>query len=957
MRQREGLPFVQGCQGCPSELDPCLWSGSGDNPAHLIVVADRPSGFSIGRSSPFFGPTGRLFYKMLAMITKYQSGRYSDLKVYTTYGVLAGNIDPTAEHIRYCQPNLHRELAKIKGVDGGDPVIIGIGEVALRSLGIPMTKITNMVGRVLTTIIKTPQGDRKFNVIPVFDLLSVKKKPGLANVTVAAMLQATRLAMKDITEEAASLDELTKDYVFPKTPNEVKELVDHIVNYCDEDSSLGPQHWVVALDTETNSLHAHLGPSKMLMLSVAWDVGKAATILLDHPEVPYDPKEVRPYVDKLLSSPKPKVFHNWKFDRKFLEERYGYGVNRVVWDTMLGEHYLDEDKKGMYGLKKLTGIYAPGYVGYDDELQEILRGASDKDTDAVVVDEADVATLAIPSGRDKDQWKELISVIAERGKEKAKPIKQRDKKLMTDKLSRIKQLYKMLDLEKPSRKKKKKDDGGFEDIPLEIILKYAAVDADVTRIILKGQNQRLLQTKTLEEGRYVMKYLYLPGSKTLSEMEHRGVNIDLPYLDEVEEKVTTMLVETEKKLRSDFASDVNFSSPSQVSEFMTKMNFEIIDGATPGSTSKDVLDRYVDYYDIGDPRYEFASTLLTFRAAHKAKTGFLRKIRKLSAKDGRIHGSFNLAGTATGRLSSANPNMQNYPSYMCRIVRKDKNGKDQVIHPGFNIKKVFIPSNPDYTFVNADIKAAELRVYTAYSRDEKMIQALLDGLDVHSFTASKINDLPYEKVEVERHVNKEIKKMRDIAKRVVFGTFYGAGAYKIAEQIGCSKEEAQRIIDLLFSAFPALRLYIENTKAQVRNKQFVKTHFGRCRRFRLARADRQLYAEACREAVNFLIQSTASDLVLGQLCEVSDNLHKLDGRMLLTVHDSMTFEIPKSVVDVQEVDGKLHEKKGLLHEFLDEWVVKRVADKYDWLPVPFLYDVEIGPSYGEVREVERWKTV
>ena len=312
--------------------------------------------------------------------------------------------------------------------------------------------------------------------------------------------------------------------------------------------------------------------------------------------------------------------------------------------------------------------------------------------------------------------------------------------------------------------------------------------------------------------------------------------------------------------------------------------------------------------------------------------------------------------------SSANPNMQNIPPYMCRIVRKDKNEKETVLHRGFNIKKIFIPSDPDNIMVNVDIKGAELRVYTAYSHDEKMIEALLQGLDVHSFTASKINKIPYEKVEAERYWDKSIKKMRDIAKRVVFGTFYGAGAYKIAEQIGCSKEEAQAVINLLFEAFPALRQYIEGTKQQVRSRQFVKTHFGRFRRFRLAHANKELFAEACREAVNFLIQSTASDLVLSQLCEVSDNLPSMNGQMLLTVHDSMTFEMPKSMMDIQEVSVErggqekkiLVDKKGLLHAFMDEWVVQRVKDKYDWLPVPFLYDVEAGPSYGEVKEIERW---
>ena len=966
MRQKEGSPPISGCVGCPAEYDPCLWMGAGDNPAHLVVVSNRPSGFSLGKNAPFFGPTGRLFRKLMDMVRKYQNGRYADVKIYKTYSVLASEYEPSAEHVRFCQPNLMRELSGIQGIDGREPVIIAVGTTPLKALGIPVGKITNVVGRVLTTTIQTALGERKFNVVPVFEMTFVKKKPGLSNVVLAAMLQATKLALNEAEEEDIPLGALTKNYVFPKTIEEVRDLVSLIIDYYDKDRSRGPEQWAISLDTETNTLHPYMPDSKVLMLSVAWDDALAATILLDHDEVPYDPKEAWKEVQRLLQCPKPKTFHNWKFDRKFLEDVYGMKVKRVVWDTMLGEHYLDEDKKGMYSLKKLTGIYAPAYVGYDDELQAILRGESTNDgIDIVEIAESDMQTTPKAlAGRDQTQWDELIESIATKEQEKAKPVMQRDRTIVKQCNARITQLYRMLDIKKPTKKKKKAEDedGGFEKIPLETILQYAAIDADVTRVILKGQNHRLFSTDTMEEGRAVMNYLYLPGSHTLSRMEYRGVKVDFDHLDMVEEGVTKMLVKSEQDLRAKFDANVNYSSPTQVAKLMTSLNFERIDGANPGATGKDVMDRYINHYEPGDHRREFAECLLEFRAAHKAKTGFIRKIRRLAARDGRIHCTMHLNGTATGRLSSANPNMQNIPPYMCRIVRKDKDGKETVLHRGFNIKKIFIPTNPDNIMVNVDIKGAELRVYTAYSHDDKMIEALNKGLDIHSFTASKINNLAYEKVEAERYWDKAIKKMRDIAKRVVFGTFYGAGAYKIAEQIGGTKEEAQRVIDLLFEAFPALRQYIEDTKQQVRSRQYVKTHFGRFRRFRLAHANRELFAEACREAVNFLIQSTASDLVLSQLCEVSDNLGQLQGEMLLTVHDSMTFELPRTMMDIQEVSVEkageekkiLVDKKGELHSFMDEWIVKRVKDKYDWLPVPFLYDVEAGPSYGEVKEISRW---
>lgn len=933
----------KGCVGCPAEFDPCLWSGAGDNPTHLIVVSDRPSGLSIGQDEVFYGETGRLFRRLMAMVKKYQGGKYNEVKTYCTYAVLAGAYDPTAKHRRQCQPNLLRELSTVQGIEGREPVVIAMGITALKSLGIPAKKISKVVGRTLTMRQLTPGGMRTMKVIPTFEMRSVSAQPGFTNIVVAALLLATQLAMGDTDGKEIPLEVLTKDYIFPKTLDEVKKLVDHVIDYYDPDKGLGPDRWSIALDTETNTLYPHsVENPKTLMASVAWDDGKAGTILLDHEEVPYDPAEAWKHVERLLRCPKPKAFHNWKFDRKFLETLEGYHVNNVVWDTMLGEHYIDEDKKGHYGLKKLTTIYAPAHTGYDDKLHEILRGGMESEEGIFVVSEDQVLDAPVaPEGRDQYDWDALVEAINARREEIQKPTNRRDKVILKELKQEIDQTYKRLDLKKPKKKskKKKEEDSGFEKIPLDIILQYAGVDADVTRMIMKSQLHRVAAANTGEEARSVMRNLYLPGSRTLGDMEFVGFKLDKDYLEKVDHAVSIMLRETEKRLKSDFDSSVNYRSPIQVVKLMTRMNFERIPGAAPSSTGKEVLERYIKHYKNEDPRKEFARALLEFRSADKAKSGFLNKLRKLSMHDGRIHTTIHLNGTTTGRTASSNPNTQNLPPYMCRIVHKDDNDKEVVKHPGFNIKKLFIPSSPDNVIVNADIRGAELRVYPAYSHDEKMIETLLAGRDVHSFTASEIYRLPYETVNTERHYDKEMKKKRDIAKRVVFGIFYGAGAYKIAEQINCTKEEAQRIINLLFTAFPALRRYIADTKAQVRSKQVVMTHFGRLRRFRLAHTSRQHFAEACREAVNFLIQSTASDLVISQLCEVSDHLPELDGQMLITVHDSMVFEMPEKNVDK-------------LKPFLDHWITERVAEKFDWLPVPFEYDVEVGPSYGELKEMQ-----
>ena len=955
----------RGCKGCPAEYNPCLWQGAGDNPAHLIVVGSNPSGFSIGKKAPFYGSEGRMFSQLLDTIKKYNPGTYDKLQVYYSYGVLAGSIDPTAEHIRNCQRNILGEVSKVQGIDGREPVVVTIGDIALKSIGVRFRKISDVVGRTLTMTNKVINGlelECQLKVVPLFRMAAVKAKPGYAGVATAAILQAMQMATGQGSKKERTLAELSKDYVYPKTIEELRDLVTHIINYTGEGSTIGPEGWAIAVDTETNTLRPGSNPNpKTLMISVAWDRGKATTILLDHDETPYDKKEAWKEVRRLLLCPKPKAFHNWKYDRKFLDSVNAIPVHRVVWDTLTGEHFLDEDKKGWYSLKKLTNIYAPEYTGYDDDLQAILRGGnSDDDVGVVFMSEKKVtAQVTAPEGRDQDDWDTLVGKITAKELEKKKPKDEKDKDTVKALNADITMLYKQLDMKKAAKKTTKKKDGGFEDIPLETILVYAAVDADVTRIIMKCQYNRLHRSSTLDDGRGVMKYIYLPLSKTLGDMEFGGFCLDQEHLSTLEKDVGALMKQTETELKAKFNPEVNYRSPSQVTALMNRLNFGRIDGADPSTSNKETLDRYAEYYPEGDPRKEFARTLLEFRQADKTKNGFLKKLRKLSHEDSRIHCGFNLNGTATGRLSSSNPNMQNIPARTCRFAYKNSEGEVEVKHPGFNIKKLFIPADPDnQLIVNADIKGAELRVYTAYSDDDKMIEALRSGLDVHSFTTSKIYNLDYEYLEKNRDTDKELKKKRDAAKRVVFGTFYGAGPKKIAEQINGTKEEAQEIINLLYREFPALKRYVEETKQRVRRDQFVKTHFGRYRRFRLAHTSRENFAEACREAVNFLIQSTASDLVLSQLHEVSNELPALGGRMVGTVHDSMTFEIPKSLVNIEErttPNGRTYlvDTIGKLHDFLDKWIVNRVADKYPWLPVPFLYDVEIGPSYGEVREVLR----
>jgi DNA polymerase-1 len=277
---------------------------------------------------------------------------------------------------------------------------------------------------------------------------------------------------------------------------------------------------------------------------------------------------------------------------------------------------------------------------------------------------------------------------------------------------------------------------------------------------------------------------------------------------------------------------------------------------------------------------------------------------------------------------------------------------------GFNIKKVFVPPE-GHVLVNTDAKGAEIRIFAAYSQDEKLITAINDGLDTHSFFTANVFGETYEDVERARDIvdqyyaggaglaedlvkwAEKLVRKRTNCKRVVFGTLYGAMAAKIAETAGISLEEAQEVIDLMFRMFPSIPAYIDSTQREVQLFRWVATKTGRKRRFPMA--NMRMFRNRCyRQAVNFKIQSTSSDIVLWVLNQIFPIIiNDLQGQFHATVHDSIVLSVqPKYVTQVRDI--------------MREYGTDHVAKEFPWLPVPFLWDVEVGPSYGEVADIEKY---
>jgi len=816
-------------------------------------------------------------------------------------------------------------------------MVFALGPSVVQSFGIKVGKYAAVQGK----FIEGRLGPRRVIIFPTLSKRALLVKSGYYKIFqrhVEIFMDAVYgLQSGTPVQTETPLSELIKDYVFPKKLDEVRRLVEMIVEYSQDGKN--PDNHVIAIDTETNTLYPHRDKLKILSLVVSWGPGLAASIPIEHPETPWTLKEVHPYITQLLQCPKPKGFHNAKFDLKVLK-RKGWEVRRFAWDTMLGEHLISEDKRGYYSLKALTKLMLPKYSGYEDQLQGILE------------------TLET-----KDSLKSELKGVA----------------------------------------KKLAEDEGFINIPLKELNEYGAVDADVTRQLITLQrariheeNQQLRHRRAeLAKSKHfkriaapgnnakdplkdIMFERAVPASRVLADMELYGMAVDLPYIEDLVIDMDESIAMSKVKLfemipPNTFDDEFNPNSTAHLRKILFGTGFYHPESCEIISYNH-LTDEEVTYTPTGqistDAKFlrslvtqhecPFAKELLVYRGVSKARNTFVENIRALSREDGKMHTSFHIAGTATGRLSSSDENMQNIPK---RIGNH-------------NIKKIFIPTQrDDQLIVNADAKAAEVRIYAAYSGDANLIQALNDGMDPHSFFSSMVYNpesvlqgVPasdkktvldtigiddehawsYDDFQNREHIEKEdpwygkqLGKLRKNVKRVVFGILYGASKNKISVIVGIPHDQAQAIIDVLFRMFPTIPRYIEITKDQIHHLGLVETFIGRRRRFDLQGMTRYLIAKAERQAVNFKIQSTSSDIVLGVLCDVDHPIRELGGRLLITVHDSIVFELPKKYI-------------GQMPEFFEEYGVRRVAKQYPWLPVPFQWDVEVGPSYGELQSVESY---
>lgn len=279
----------------------------------------------------------------------------------------------------------------------------------------------------------------------------------------------------------------------------------------------------------------------------------------------------------------------------------------------------------------------------------------------------------------------------------------------------------------------------------------------------------------------------------------------------------------------------------------------------------------------------------------------------VNPKTGRIHASFNQTGTATGRLSSSDPNLQNLPT-------KSEEGKE--------IRKAIVPQDPNWWIVSADYSQIELRILAHLSGDENLLRAFEEGIDVHTLTASRIFNVKPEEV---------TEEMRRAGKMVNFSIIYGVTPYGLSVRLGVPVKEAEKMIVNYFVLYPKVRDYIQRVVSEAKEKGYVRTLFGRKRDIpQLMARDRNTQAEGERIAINTPIQGTAADIIKLAMIEIDRELkeRKMRSKMIIQVHDELVFEVP-------------NEEKDALVELVKDRMTNVVK-----LSVPLEVDVTIGKTWS-----------
>ena len=441
----------------------------------------------------------------------------------------------------------------------------------------------------------------------------------------------------------------------------------------------------------------------------------------------------------------------------------------------------------------------------------------------------------------------------------------------------------------------------FNQVPVEQAAPYAAEDAEVTLRLHAVLSARLEVEPSLQQ---LYRELEVPLVPVLSRIERNGTLVSRDQLAAQSTELGQRMLALEAKAHELAGGPFNLGSPKQLGEILfNKLELPVLKKTPKGapSTAEEVLAELALDYPL-------PAVLMEYRSLSKLKSTYTDKLPgMIDPKTGRVHTSYHQAVTATGRLSSSDPNLQNIP------IRTEE---------GRRIRQAFIAA-PGCKIVAADYSQIELRIMAHLSQDPGLLAAFAEGLDVHSATAAEVFAVDIEQVSVDQ---------RRKAKAINFGLIYGMSAFGLAKQLGIGRQEAQQYIDVYFARYPGVADYMARTRALAHEKGYVETLKGR--RLYLPEINarnRQRQQAAERTAINAPMQGTAADLIKLAMLAVDAWIHSsgVDARLMMQVHDELVFEVADDAV------AGLSEK------------VAALMSDIGWLDVPLVVEVGTGDNWDE----------
>jgi len=421
--------------------------------------------------------------------------------------------------------------------------------------------------------------------------------------------------------------------------------------------------------------------------------------------------------------------------------------------------------------------------------------------------------------------------------------------------------------------KKGKNQGSMADLEPEYVKDYACEDADVTM-----QLKVLFEPEILKPHLKELFYeLEMPLVLVIKDMELEGIKIDVNALKHYSLELEREIIDLQQKIVEFAGTDFNLDSPKQLGDVL----FEILKIATNPkktktgqyATSEDILSKYIN-------RHPIVPLILDHRELRKLKSTYVDALPALAtAKEQRIHSHFMQTVTATGRLSSTNPNLQNIP------IRTEK---------GRAIRKSFIARQEDFVLMAADYSQIELRIMAVLSQDGNMLHAFQEGTDIHAATASRVFQTPIDAV---------TREQRGKAKAVNFGIIYGQSAFGLAENLNISRTEAKEIIDNYFAQYPGVRTYMDSAIARAREFGYVETIMQRRRYLPdINSANAVVRGFAERNAINAPIQGSAADIIKLAMIRVAKKMNSLNlkSKLVLQVHDELVFDVHISELELMK---------------------------------------------------------